>query len=455
MINIIAVDSIRTLPIAATFGFSLVFFYLIAGIGFFIPAALISAELGTGWPNRGGIYVWVREALGRRMSFAVIWLNWLYNVVWFPTIMSLISGFVAYIFFPTLADSRVYMVIAVHILFWGATFMNLSGMKRSSQLSTLGAIYGTLVPMAVIIILGVIWLSIGRDSQISYSASAFIPQEKALGQLAFFNNVLFGLIGLEMVATHAAEMKDPRRDYPKALCISVVVILASIVLGSLAIATVVPHSELNLITGSIQAFQIFLTQFGVGYLTPVVAFVMSLGALACVASWIIGPTKGLLVASQDGLLPEIFSQTNRNHVPRNLLILQGCLVSILSFAYILFPSVNSSFWFLSAITGILALLVYIALFVSGLVLHHKKREVKRSFTVPGGRVGIYCTAIMGIATSLFGMGIGFIPPTFLQLESIFYYEMLLGGSLILLLLIPFGLYGITKKRQVPDKSSLT
>ena len=68
MINVIAVDSIRTLPFSAELGFSLVFFYLLAAIFFFIPSGLISAELGTGWPNKGGIYVWVREAFGRNQQ---------------------------------------------------------------------------------------------------------------------------------------------------------------------------------------------------------------------------------------------------------------------------------------------------------------------------------------------------------------------------------------------------
>ena len=42
MINVIAVDSIRTLPFAAEYGFSLVFFYLLAALLFFIQTARIT-----------------------------------------------------------------------------------------------------------------------------------------------------------------------------------------------------------------------------------------------------------------------------------------------------------------------------------------------------------------------------------------------------------------------------
>jgi len=69
MINVIAVDSLRSLPISAAYGFSIVFYYLLAAILFFVPVALIAAELATAWPETGGLYVWVREAFGRRWGF--------------------------------------------------------------------------------------------------------------------------------------------------------------------------------------------------------------------------------------------------------------------------------------------------------------------------------------------------------------------------------------------------
>ena len=73
MINIIAVDSLRTLPFSAKFGSSLIFYYLACAVLFFIPVALVTAELATAWPKNGGIYVWVREAFGARFGFLVIW----------------------------------------------------------------------------------------------------------------------------------------------------------------------------------------------------------------------------------------------------------------------------------------------------------------------------------------------------------------------------------------------
>ena len=129
MINVIAVDSIRTLPFSAAYGYSLVFFYILAALLFFIPTALVAAELGTGWPTTGGVYVWVREAFGKKWSLVVIWLNWIYNVVWYPTIIALIAGTAAYFFDPSLSDNKLYMGGSVVVLFLLATWLNLFGMK--------------------------------------------------------------------------------------------------------------------------------------------------------------------------------------------------------------------------------------------------------------------------------------------------------------------------------------
>lgn len=436
MINVIAVDSIRSLPFAAEYGLSLVFFYLLAAIGFFIPSALVSAELGTGWPTTGGIYVWVREAFGKKMGFVVIWLNWIYNVAWFPTIMALIAGTAAYFFNPEFSNNKIYMVSCILVIFWGATLLNCLGMKVSSAFSTVGALIGTIFPMLFIIALGLIWIFQGKPLQIDTSWNAIVPDFKNTGNLAFLTNVLFGLLGLEMSATHAAEIRNPQKDYPKALFVSVVIILGTIILSSLAIAVVVPKQSLSLVTGTMQAFAVFVNGFGIPWLIYLIAGFIILGGMSGAAAWIIGPTKGLMVASHDGSLPKILGKTNRHGVPVNILVLQAVIVSLLSLAFIYMPSVNSSFWLLSAITAQLALLVYIGLFAAGLKLHYHKPEVVRSFRVPGKKIGIWSVCGIGIISCMIVILLGFIPPEQAGIKNLFLYELILVGGMIALCLVP-------------------
>src|SRR3990167_7672442 len=92
MMNVIAVDSLRNLAVSAEYGAALISFYIIAAIFFYIPSVLIGAELATGWPQTGGAYIWIREAFGRRWGFLGMCLQWGYNVVWYPTILSFIAG---------------------------------------------------------------------------------------------------------------------------------------------------------------------------------------------------------------------------------------------------------------------------------------------------------------------------------------------------------------------------
>ncbi len=453
MINVIAVDSLRTLPFSAEYGLSLVFFYLVAACFFFIPSGLISAELGTGWPHTGGLYIWIREAFGEKIGLIAIWLNWVYNLAWYPTIMALIAGTFAYLFSPELAQNRTYMYLLIFGLFWAATLLNSCGMKISVLISTVGALIGTLVPMLLIIALGFIWFFQGRPSEITFSFASLFPSVASYDKLAFFSNILFGMIGLEMVAAHAGEMKNPRKDYPKALFFSSIIILTSIILASLAISMVVPHRNLNLVVGVIQAFSLFFEAFGMPWMTKIIAVCVILGGLSGVAAWMIGPTKGIMIAGKDGSLPKLFTKVNKHGVPTGALFLQAVIVSILSLAFVFMPTVNSSFWLLSIITAQLALIVYATLFAASIKLHHHKREVQRNFKVPFGNFGIWFVAVSGIIISFLAIGVGFIPPSNIPMHGSISYELLLICGMLLLSALPFPLYWISKNSRRKKRST--
>ena len=207
MINVIAVDNLRTLPISAELGCSLVVYYLLAALIFFIPMALVAAELATAYPSTGGLYVWVRQAFGRRVAFITIWLQWIYNITWYPTILVFIVTTMAYLFNPHLAQNRFYLLGTTVGLFWTMTLLNCFGMKISSVVSTFGALLGTLLPMIGIAILGLIWLLQGQPLAIDYPIHWF-PSQHTLGNAPLFSAVLFGLLGIEMSAIHSKEVKN-------------------------------------------------------------------------------------------------------------------------------------------------------------------------------------------------------------------------------------------------------
>lgn len=91
LISLAAVLTLRSLPSIAEDGWSSIAYYLLGAVLFFIPLALVAAELATGWPRAGGLYEWVKEAFGDRSGFLAIWFEWVENVVWFPTELSFVA----------------------------------------------------------------------------------------------------------------------------------------------------------------------------------------------------------------------------------------------------------------------------------------------------------------------------------------------------------------------------
>lgn len=430
MINIIAVDSLRTLPFSASFGFSLVFYYILAAICFFLPVAYATAELATGWPNKGGIYVWVREAFGELWGFVVIWLQWVYNIVWYPTILAFIAGTLAYLIDPHLADNKFFMLFTILTIFWGSTALNCLSMRVSSFVSTVGALIGTLIPMAFIILLGMIWILKQHTLQINFTEQQLLPNLSHLNNQSFLLAVLFGLIGIEVSATHADEVINPAKTFPRAILFSTLIIFFSLVLSSLAIAIVVPQQELNVMTGLTQAFNLFFKSYGFTWMNPIVSILIIVGGIASVVTWVISPTKGLLVATRDGSAPPIFGKMNRYGSPIVILLLQASICTLLCSVFLFMPTVSSSYWLLTAMTAQLAMLVYIALFAAVIYLRYKKPDVPRAYKIPGGNAGVWIIGLLGLFSCTSAIFLGFVPPAQLLVGNIFIYEAILIAGII-------------------------
>jgi glutamate:GABA antiporter len=436
MINIIAVDSIRALPISAEYGWSLIFYYILGAILFMIPSALAAAELATGWPNKGGAYVWVREAFGRYWAFWVASLLWVYNIVWYPTILSLLVSTTFYLISPTLAHNKELVFIAIILLYWFAMALNSFGMRISALVSTIGSIFGTLLPIAIIIMLGFMWMVSGKHIAIPFTWSKVVPDMSTMSKMAVLTGMLFGMVGLEMSAVHANEVKNPQRNYPVALLVSVLLIIISSILGSLAIAIVIPQSEINLSVALIESFDIFLKAYHLQILLPFIAICIVVSGLSGVSAWIIGPCKCMLIASEDGLLPAVLAKTNNNGVPMNLMLLQGFIFTLIALLFLFFPGFNSSYWLLTAMTAELSVLFYIMIFLSLIKLRVSKSDIPRNFKIPGGLVGVCIVGGCGLLTCIFVFIVGLYPPSQIPMDNPWIYELTLCAGIMILCIIP-------------------
>lgn len=449
MINMAAILTLRSLPLMAFYGLASVFFYGVAALAFFLPVALVAAELATTYPEAGGVYAWVKRGFGPKYGFLAVWMDWVENVVWFPTVLSFVAATIAYVVAPSLDENKFFMVTVMLVVYWGATFINFFGMKASGLISSIGTIAGTIIPGCLLIIMAAIWLVMGKGVQFTVSWDAFIPDMK-LSNMSFFAGVILGYFGIEMAAYHAREARDPQRDYAKAIMLSVVIIVAVFIMGSLAIAVVVPAKDISLVAGLMQAMERFFDPFGLKWLVPVLAVLVAAGGIAQISTWLVGPSKGLLATARDGALPPALETVNKAHMPVPILVAQGLVSTVFVLLFLLVPNANSFYWILSALTAQITLIMYILMFASALRLRYTDRDAKRPYQVPGGLTGMWIVAGLGLAASFFTFFVGFVPPIDVKISGLIGFEAFLVIGIVVLSLPPFILERIKKPGWVPQ-----
>ncbi|PCI78667.1 amino acid permease, partial [Candidatus Aerophobetes bacterium] len=198
-------------------------------------------------------------------------------------------------------------------------------------------------------------------------------------------------------------------------------------------------------SGLIEALDIYLTALGVTFLIPLLAFLLVIGALAEINSWIIGPVKALHTTSAHGNLPPFFQKLNKHGTPTNLLFAQASIVTLASCVILLMPTLSASYWILSAISAQMYLIMYVFMFIAAIRLRYTHPHVTRSYKIPHPHKGMWIVASVGMVSSIFVIGISFIPPTQLHITNIFAYELFLWGGLITMSIIPLLIYRFKKE----------
>lgn len=398
---------------------------------------MVSAELASGWAKQGGIYIWVKEAFGKKTGFLAIWLQWIENVIWYPTILSFVAGTIGYLINPGMADNPYFLWLVIVSSFWGATLLNLRGMRSSALFSNICALSGLLLPMALIIGLGALWIVGGNPLQVQFDSHSISPHWQDKSMWVSLTAIMMSFCGIEIATVHANDVQNPQQAFPRALIYSVLIILSTLILGSLAIAVVLPQHDINLVAGIMQAFDAFFARYHLSWFMPIVAVMLVMGGLGGVSNWIIAPTKGLLVAAEDGNLPALFQRANRNGAPIVMLISQAVIVTILSALFLFMPSVNGSYWLLTALAAQLYMLMYLLMFFAAFKLRVSAPSHPRAFRIPGGIIGMSLVGGVGIVGCLTTLVVSFMPPEGINVGSVSRYELTLIAGLIFMCLPPF------------------
>ena len=454
LINVSAVLSLRGLPAQAEEGYAIVFYLIVGALLFFIPSALVSAELASGWQQKGGVFLWVKEAFGAKWGFLAIFMQWVQNIPWFPAVITFIATAIAFIVNPALAENKLFVFVFINVLLWGCTLLNMKGSKWSTFLSSTGATAGVLIPGALLIVAGVVYLLAGNPPETAFQASALIPDLSDPSKLLMLVSMLVGLSGIEMSAVHVTEVDDPGKNFPKAILIATGIIILVNILATLAITVIVPLGQISASEGIFEAFELALGKFGIQWLAPVIFVLIAYGAFASVATWLVGPSQGVLQAAKEGYLPDKWQRTNTEGVPTTILIIQACISSVLSISVLVTASVQDAFLLMGSLTALLYMTMYVLMFAAAIRLRYKAADTPRPYCIPGGKVGIWALCGLGILACLAVAFCGFLPPSDIGggWAMAGYYAFIVIGYAALII-VPFVFYNRSQRKKASQPNN--
>lgn len=456
IMNVVAVVSLRGLPAEAEYGLSSIFYYLFAAVFFLIPVSLVAAELATGWPEKGGVFRWVGEAFGPRWAFLAMFMLWIEVTVWFPTALTFGAVSLAFVgpdqrWDQALSSNNMFVLAIVLAIYWFATFIAFRGVEAFAKVSKWGGIVGTIVPAAILIVLGFAYLFGGGKPQIALDWSQVIPDFTNFNNVVLAAGIFLFYAGMEMNAIHVKEIDNPTRNYPIAIMLAAAGTVAIFVLGTLAIAFIIPQADINLTQSLLVAYDEMFRWAGISWLAPVMAIALAVGVLAGVVTWVAGPSSGLLVVAKAGYLPRWWQHTNKNGMATHILLLQALIVTVLAILFVVLPSVQAAYQILSQLTVILYLVMYLLMFAAAIYLRHSQPNRPRPYKIPGGDAGMWVIGGAGFAGSLLAFVLSFVPPGQISVGSPAMYVGILIGLTVLFVALPFGIYALRKPHwQDPD-----
>ena len=427
-------------PATAVLGLASVVLYVLPAIVFLLPAALVSAELASGW--KGGVYNWVSEGISPRMGFVAIWCQFAQTTFYYPAVLAYIASTLAYVFAPSLAHSGLYTAGVIIALFWVAVLVSARGILATGRLASYGIFLGTLIPGLLLVLLAAIYLLQGNGSAAPLNAHHVLPAWNGLTSIVLIVNSFFAFAGVEVNAVHVDELRDAPREFPKATLVAVILILLVFIFPTLAISVAVPAAHISFTAGVMQAFTTLLDHFGLSVLTPIIAVGLVVASLGGLLDWLTGPSTGLLDIARDrGYLPRYFQELNSNGVQLHILVAQGIIITLIALLYALVPAVSRAYWVFVALATEVYLIMYVLMFVAAINLRRRQPEHQRGYRAPA----LVTICIVGTFASAAACVVGLLPPSQLgHISTAPYLLALLAATLLVGLLPPLLLHKVRR-----------
>jgi len=401
--------TVRWISGAAAAGPSSILVWLIGCLAFYLPLMFTVLELSSRYPNEGGCYVWSKRAFGEFAGFLTGWTYWTCNLPYFPGLFYFTASAALFLGGPewrNLAGSPIYFVGFSLVALALAAGLNLRGLSVGKWLHNLGAV-GLWVPGLLLIGLGLL-AGIRYGSATEFTVESMVPSTR-LKDIVFWSTIAFSLSGLESASMLGEEIKDARRNIPRALLLAGVLITALYILGTLAMLVALPQQQIENLQGFMQAIEIASGRLHLSWVVAPVAVLIVLGGLGQAGAWFAAGGRLPFVAGIDRYLPAAFGRIHpRYHSPYVSLVVQAGIAAIFIFLGQAGTTVKGAYDVLVSMSIISYFIPYLFMFAS-LVRLQREPAGPEVIRVPGGRKVAVAAGTIGFATTVISIALALIP----------------------------------------------
>ncbi|KAG5589255.1 hypothetical protein H5410_039769 [Solanum commersonii] len=344
-------------PLLALVGF------LVFPIIWSVPEALITAELGTMFPENSGYVVWVSSALGPYWGFQQGWVKWLSGVIdnaLYPVLFLdyLKSGV------PALGGGlpRVIAVIGITLVL---TYMNYRGLTIVGWVAVLLGIL-SILPFVV---MGLISIPKLRPTR------WLVTDVHSVDWNLYLNTLFWNLNYWDSISTLVGEVRNPKKTLPKALFYAVILVVLSYFFPLLVGTGAVPLERDLWTDGYFSDIAKILGGVWLRWWIQGAAALSNMGTFVAEMS---SDSFQLLGMAERGMLPEFFAKRSRHGTPLVGILLSASGVLLLS--WMSFQEIVAAENFLYCFGMILEFIAFVRLRI-------KFPNASRPFKIPGGTIG--------------------------------------------------------------------
>ena len=406
--------SLRWIAAAAAAGPSSLIIWLGAWLTFYLPLTLSVTELTSRFPQEGGLYVWTKHAFGDFSGFMCAWMYWTCNLPYFPSVLYFAAGNALYLGgtrWLGLAKSPTFFIVFACSALVLATILHIVGLNVGKWLNNIGAI-GMWVPIAMIIGMGLLaWWRFGSATQ--FTRSTTIPATR-LTDIVFWSILTFAFAGSEAASFMAEEIKDPRRNMPRALFVGGALVTIGYIGGTLCVLLALPSTKLNGLEGIMQAIAATAERvgwLGAGWLgiVPLLALLITLSNLGAAGAFLAATARLPFVAGIDRYLPAAFGRLHpRWGTPYVALLTQTAVALVFVFLGQAGTSVKGAYDVMVSL-GVITYFIPFQFLFAVMIRVQREPAGPGVFRVPGGKPVAIALATVGFTVTTAAIVLSLIP----------------------------------------------